>query len=175
MSLYPQISGVNYESLVDGSGVRTVIFLSGCPHHCPGCHNPETWDDSYGKQITDEIVHEIAEEYCKRYSYLSGITLSGGDPLWHPERTLYFYEKLTKEIASLMGENTEKINLWIYTGYTFSQLQKRRNSEPELATILDKYADVIVDGPFIKDLADKRLAFRGSSNQKIIRLNKDIE
>lgn len=162
---YPFLSGVNYESLVDGSGVRTVVFISGCPHHCFNCHNPETWNPWYGKLCDAKMIQEIAEEYAKRKDYLAGITLSGGDPLWDTEKTYW----LLNDLEDAIYERTKQshVNLWIYTGYTWEELMAREDTF--LKSILNK-TDVLVDGPFVQDLADKRLAFRGSSNQRILQV-----
>jgi anaerobic ribonucleoside-triphosphate reductase activating protein len=165
---FPFVSGINYESMVDGSGVRTVIFLSGCPHHCPGCQNPDTWAEDFGKQADMNLIHEIADEYHKRRGYLSGVTLSGGDPLYHPDQTLYFWTRLNDAIKELAGDNAQNTNLWIYTGYTWEIIQQRMLRDPALRSLVNTYTDVIVDGPFVQSLADKRLSFRGSSNQRII-------
>lgn len=158
---YGYLAGINYESAADGTGVRTAIFLSGCTHRCPGCHNPETHDPRFGIHITDEIIQQIAEE-IKARPYLAGITLTGGDPLCFPQYTLNFLAFLKRCLGYLP-------NIWMYTGYTMKDIDAMGTSEfKRYADILINLCDVVVDGPFIRDLADKRLAFRGSSNQNII-------
>ena len=157
---YGFLAGVNYESACDGTGVRTAIFFSGCAHNCPGCHNPETHDPHFGVLISENIIYEIAEEIKKR-PYLSGITLTGGDPLYKPLAVLRFLVKLKRFLGFLP-------NIWLYTGYTMDQIERGDIPDPLHGRMLVDMCDVIVDGPFVKDLADKRLAFRGSSNQHII-------
>ena len=159
---YGYIAGVNYESACDGTGVRAAIFLSGCTHFCPGCHNPETHNPYFGTPVTEDLIKTIADE-IKARPYLSGITLTGGDPLYCPLHTLNFVVTLKRYLGYLP-------NIWLYTGYTMDEIDKW-NPQLEFVThaqALIALCDVIVDGKFVKDLADKRLAFRGSSNQKII-------
>ena len=159
---YGYIAGVNYESACDGQGVRAAIFLSGCTHFCPGCHNPETHNPYFGTQITEDIIRRIADEIRSR-PYLSGITLTGGDPLYDPEHTLNFVVTLKRFLGYLP-------NIWLYTGYTVEEMKKwdPRLSFVRFAQALISLCDVVVDGKFVRELADKRLAFRGSSNQNII-------
>ena len=94
---YPRIIGVNYESFVDGRGVRAAIFLSGCSHHCPGCHNPDSHDPEAGNVVTDETLEEILCQINKRKRFLDGITLTGGDPLYCPAKTLNLVQVLTTD------------------------------------------------------------------------------
>lgn len=134
---------------VDGPGFRTSIYLAGCSHRCPGCHNPQSWDPENGIEMTlDEIMKIVKEEEFD-------VTLSGGDPLYNPEGAILL-AKTIKEAG---------FGLWLYTGYTIEEI---RDSET-LCAIL-KYVDAVVDGPFIQDLSDTDLQFRGSSNQRIIKL-----
>jgi len=159
MSLY--ISGVNYESLVDGDGVRTVLFLSGCSHHCKNCQNPDTWNPRYGVPITDELLDEIAENIHKR-PFLAGVTLSGGDPFFSPDDTVELIQRLRCRRC---------INdLWIYTGYTWEEIMHNAKYMQ-----LASHADVIVDGEFIEEQKDRRLKFRGSRNQRIIDVKKSVD
>lgn len=145
------IAGVNYDSLVDGEGVRTAIYLSGCEHNCAGCHNREAQSPEFGSEITSELLDEIADAINAR-QYLSGITLTGGDPLYEPDRTLNF-------LLSLMAKISVPVNVWLYTGAVWEDICD--------LPIMD-YVDVVIDGPFVRELADKRLTFRGSRNQRII-------
>ena len=159
---YPYISGINYESIADGPGVRAAIFLSGCNHSCPGCHNPQAQDPQFGQPITDELIEGIANNIASR-DYLSGITLTGGDPLFDVEKTCNFLLSLRKSLGCLWGD----YSVWLYTGYTWGQLMKLRAADEYFRTLLSM-VDVVVDGPFVQSLADKRLAFCGSSNQRVI-------
>lgn len=146
-----RIAGVTPESVVDGPGLRAVVFFQGCPHHCPGCHNPKTWDPHGGQGLTVDEVWQLL-----RYNpLLSGITLSGGEPLAQPEAAL----ALTRKARAAQG------NVMIYTGYTWEEIP--RLGSPTINELL-KLADLLVDGPFRLAERDERLLFRGSRNQRII-------
>lgn len=132
---------------VDGPGFRTSIYLAGCRHECPGCHNPQSWDFGGGTPYTVEQLMEIIRE--EEFD----VTLSGGDPLYHPE----FITALAREIAAT-GHT-----LWIYTGFLWEQV-KDRTEYRELWPLVD----TIVDGPYVAALKDPDLLFRGSSNQRFI-------
>ena len=135
---------------VDGPGFRTAIYFAGCAHECPGCHNPQSWNEENGKEYTlEEILDIVREEDFD-------VTFTGGDPLFRPKQTAV----LAREIKKL------GYNIWLYTGYIYEEILK----SPELSKTL-KYVDVVVDGPFIESLRDEDLLFRGSSNQRIIKLN----
>ena len=158
---YGWLAGINYESAADGPGIRTAIFLSGCTHECNGCHNPETWNFHYGKPIDESMIRQIASE-IKRRPYLSGITLTGGDPLCYPLYSLNFLVTLKKHLGQMP-------NIWLYTGYKIEQLGLEDHGRIDLDVMrLISLCDVVVDGPFVKEKADKRLEFRGSTNQRII-------
>lgn len=136
---YLHIAGVNYDSMVDGEGVRAAIYLSGCRHHCPGCHNHDAQDPNYGQGLHSRLLEDIGDEIMKR-PYLNGITLTGGDPLYDPEQTLWMLEDLLAQI----GKDT---NVWMYTGALWEDIK-------DLPVV--QLVDVIVDGPFICEQADKR-------------------
>lgn len=153
------ICGVNYESLVDGEGVRTVIFISGCLHNCPHCHSPQTHSFTYGIEVNQSLIDEINSEISKR-PFVSGITLSGGDCMYSPIETI----KLIKKIK--IPNNS----IWCYTGFTYEELINNKNQFQLL-----KYIDVLVDGMFEFNKRDISLAFRGSSNQRIIDVQKSLK
>ncbi len=140
------------ETMADGPGLRTAIYCAGCAHHCPGCHNPQSWDFMGGRMVRIEEILDIIKE-----DEFSNVTFSGGDPL-------YQVEGFT-ELALRIKEETDK-TIWCYTGFTYEEII----ADERLSMILP-YLDVIVDGPFIEEKKDKELLFRGSSNQRIIYLN----
>ncbi len=139
------------ETMADGPGFRTSIYCAGCAHHCPGCHNPQSWDFMSGRDMSvDELLDIIkADEF-------SNVTFSGGDPLYQVEA----FTELARRIKS----ETSK-TIWCYSGFTYEEIA----SDARLSMILP-YLDVLVDGPFIESLRDPELHFRGSSNQRIIPL-----
>lgn len=138
-----RISGILPYSFVNGDGARMVVFVQGCEHHCPGCQNPETWDFNGGEEVP---IEWIVDKY-KRYRHADGITLSGGDP--------FFQQEACVELLKLLPG----VNVWIYTGFEYEDI-----CDTELAQM----ANVLVTGPFIKELACEGKMY-GSSNQKIIR------
>ena len=134
---------------VDGPGFRTAIYFAGCRHMCPGCHNPQSWDFSGGVEMTlKEIMERIDEEDFD-------VTLSGGDPLYHPQEMA--------RLAKAITEGGHRV--WLYTGFTIEEIL----ASPSLSAPLP-YLEAIVEGPYIEALRDPDLQFRGSSNQRIIRL-----
>ena len=152
-----RIAGFVKHSYVDGPGVRFVIFTQGCPHHCKGCHNKETWDPDGGTEIS---VNEIAE-LIRNTRYLDGVTFSGGDPLFQAKECI--------ELAKALNG----YNIWCYTGWTLDEIREGKAGED--AKELLNYIDVLVDGPFIEELKSDECKFRGSSNQKINHLKDNIK
>lgn len=139
---------------MDGPGFRTSIYFAGCRHACPGCHNPQSWDFDGGAEMElDEIMEIVREEDFD-------VTLSGGDPLYQPE--------VVGELARRIRETGHTV--WVYTGFTWEQIQE----SPRLLNALND-VEAIVEGPFIETLRDTDLRFRGSSNQRIIYLDRGIE
>jgi anaerobic ribonucleoside-triphosphate reductase activating protein len=143
------------ETIVDGEGIRYSIYLAGCRHHCPGCHNPESWRPDAGMPLTEERLAAIIRE-INANPLLDGVTFSGGDPLFHPEE----FRALSRRVKQETG-----MNIWCYTGYTLEQIE----ADASLKAAIE-FVDVLVDGPFREALYDPYLAFRGSSNQRILRL-----
>ena len=147
-----RIAGIVDDSIVDGEGVRLTVFTQGCPHHCHGCHNPQTWNLTGGHEIdTEEIVQKL-----KANPLLSGITFSGGEPFLQPAPLA----DLARAAHSL------GLDVWSYTGFTLEELEKRTDAQQLLNEV-----DMLVDGPYVEALRDLTLRFRGSSNQRIIDLN----
>ena len=146
-----RIAGTVNDSIVDGPGLRFTVFTQGCPHHCPGCHNPETHDPMGGKDAdTRDVIAQMLQN-----PLLSGVTLSGGDPLEQPLPCL--------EIAKAAHQHM--LNVWLYTGYTFEHLLSQSN---EACMALLRETDVLVDGPFIQSQRSLELKYCGSRNQRLI-------
>lgn len=148
-----RIAGIIRESIVDGPGIRFVVFCQGCAHACKNCHNPESWDFKGGYDCEiDKILDAIDKD-----PLLDGVTFSGGDPIYQAES---FYE-LAKEIKK------RNLNIVLYTGFTFEELIEREKEDPFIEKLLS-LVDILVDGPFIDEKKDLTLLFRGSNNQRII-------
>lgn len=146
------------DSIVDGEGIRTVIWTQGCPHHCPGCHNPSTHSFNDGCLIdTKEIKEDL-----KTIKNQTGITFSGGDPMCQPEACLDI-----AKYARKLG-----LNVWCYTGYTYEELLAT-NSQAIMNFL--KEIDVLVDGRFILSQKSLNIRFRGSKNQRLIDVKKSLE
>lgn len=148
-----RLAGLVEDSIVDGPGLRLSVFVQGCPHHCPGCHNPQTHDPLGGH---DESVESIVRRLDDN-PLLSGVTLSGGEPFMQPV-----------PCAQIAREaHARALNVWTYTGYTFEELLERSRQDAGVWALLSE-TDVLVDGRFI--LAEKSLdcPWRGSKNQRLI-------
>lgn len=154
-----RLAGVIRESIVDGPGIRFVVFAQGCPHHCPECHNSTTWDFAGGFETAPEKV--IAQ--VKTNPLLAGITLSGGEPFCQAEAMA--------ETARLAHE--AGLNVWVFTGYLFEQLLTMAQTDTNVDALL-RQADVLVDGPFIQKLKSYELKFKGSSNQRTIDVKRSL-
>lgn len=136
---------------VDGPGLRTAIYVAGCSHRCPGCHNPQSWDFEAGREMSVEsILKEIEENDFD-------VTLTGGDPMYSAEEILPLVSGI-KELG---------MDIWLYTGFRYEEIVNN-----EKMSKLLPYLDVIVDGPFIESERDIRILFRGSRNQRLIDVKK---
>lgn len=158
---YVQLSApILRDSIVDGEGLRTVIWFQGCPHHCPGCHNPNSHDFNGGyKKLITEVTAEI-----NNLKIQDGITFSGGEPMAQPEALL------------LIAKNAKErgLNIWCYTGYTFEQLIEMSKSNKIYTEVLN-FIDVLVDGRFELSKKSMNLKFKGSSNQRTIDVKKTLK
>ena len=147
---YAEIKKVD---IANGPGVRVSLFVSGCRNHCKGCFNPETWDFDYGRPFTRATEDEIIE--ALRPSWIQGLSILGGEPT--EEENVAVLIPFLKRVRAALPDK----DIWLYSGYTYEALRDK-----EILTL----ADVLVDGPFLLELKDAGLAFRGSRNQRIIDL-----
>ena len=144
------LAGIVSDSIVDGPGIRVTVFCQGCPHHCDGCHNPETWEFGCGTKVTEgQVLAEIMKNPLCR-----GVTFSGGEPFAQPEGFAC--------LAKLLKERGYEVAS--YTGYTFEQLLHGTPGQKELLAVID----VLIDGPFVQAEKSLELSFRGSKNQRIL-------
>lgn len=153
--------------IANGQGVRVTLFVSGCRNHCKGCFQPETWDFAYGKPYTSETQEEILKLLSP--SYIDGLTLLGGDP-FEPENQ--------RALISLLKECKRRYpdkNIWAYTGYLFENLiAGKEHPCCECTQEMLSYIDTLVDGPYMDELHDISLRFRGSTNQRILDAKKSL-
>lgn len=158
-----RIANIEHNSIVDGPGLRYVIFTQGCPHHCLNCHNPETWDPHKGSFMNiDMIRKQILVD-----PLLSGVTFSGGEPFMQPDPLI--------EIAKFV--HFIGLTVWCYTGFKYEELFSmagKMHKGAEMLQLLEN-VDVLVDGPFEDDKKSYELKFRGSSNQRIIDVQKSLK
>lgn len=152
--------------MLNGEGLRVVLWVSGCSHHCHACQNAFTWDPNDGVEFDaaakEEIFQELEKDWC------SGLTLSGGDPLFCGNRS---------EIAKLVKEVDEKYphkTIWLYTGYLWEDLLKQKETDKDLECIL-QHIDVLLDGKFVLKFASEKAEYVGSTNQCIIDVKKSLE
>lgn len=153
---------ITHDDMLNGDGLRVVLWVAGCEHHCKECQNPITWSPNNGVIFDEKAKQEIFEELKK--THVSGITFSGGDPL-HPRNRSHTF-LLMKQIK----EKFPKKTIWIYTGYTWEQIQENKY----LKTII-KFADVLVDGKFEKEKLNVNYHWAGSTNQRVICVRESIK
>lgn len=147
----------------NGNGLRVTVWVAGCSNRCPGCHNQHTWNYNQGNPIM-QAMDEINEWINRKY--INGLTVSGGDPFSQTDENL---DKLHEFLLTFKSEHMDK-NIWLYTGEIFEHAL-----EHPIKRRIIELCDVIIDGPFINELRDTTLAFRGSSNQRIIDVTKSLE
>lgn len=150
------MAGIAQDSIVDGPGIRTTYFVQGCPHHCHGCQNPETWKFGTGTPMDTETLADIARSnpLCR------GVTFSGGEPFCQAEA-------LT-ELARIL--RTDGYEIAAYSGYTFEELLKGTDAQRMLLSVLD----VLIDGPFLSEERSLELNFRGSRNQRVLNVPESL-
>ena len=156
---------MNYHKIItddqlNGDGLRVVLFVSGCDHYCKGCQNPQTWDQNSGQEFTNKEKEKILQMLSE--DYISGITLSGGDPLYSANIDCIY--DLIKSIRNKYGITKD---IWLYTGYKFEDILS-------FSKELIKNIDVLVDGEFIEELADKKYKWAGSTNQRVIDVQQSL-
>ena len=150
--------------IANGEGVRVSLFVSGCTHHCKGCFNPEQWSFDYGEEFTSETEAKILDAIGE--SYVDGLSILGGEPM-EPENQLALVPFLRRFRERFGGRKT----LWVYTGCVLeSQLKVPSHWRTDLTDEFLSMIDVLVDGPFIEEQKDISLKFRGSANQRILKL-----
>lgn len=149
---------ITKDDMLNGDGLRVVLWTAGCSHHCEECQNPVTWNPDGGVPFGEQEKQEIFEELAK--SYVSGITFSGGDPLHCANEADVL--ALAREIRTKFPDKT----IWLYTGYLWDYVKTRE--------IVD-YIDVLVDGPYVKQLRDTQLHWRGSANQRVIDVKESLK
>lgn len=152
--------------MLNGDGLRVVLWLAGCSHHCQACQNPITWDANDGLIFDEEAKREVFAELGK--SWCSGLTLSGGDPLYVGNR-----EDVSLLVSEIKSKFPDK-NIWCYTGYTWEELMKQVKDDENLKIILNN-VDVLLDGRFVLSLALEKLHYVGSSNQRIIDVRSSLD
>ena len=151
------LAGITEDSIVDGPGIRTTFYAQGCPHHCPGCHNPETWDFTGGTPMEAERLLTIV----KSNPLCRGVTFSGGEPFSQAEGFT--------ALAALLRENGYEVAS--YTGYTMEQLLSGTEAQKKLLSLLD----VLIDGPFLMAEKSLELNFRGSRNQRVLNVPESLK
>lgn len=149
---------ITHDDMLNGDGLRVVLWVAGCSHRCKDCQNPITWDPKGGIEFGQKEIEEIFNYMSK--DYISGITYSGGDPLYIDNR-----EDITN-LAKVLRDRFPNKTQWLYTGYWYDDVKDLE---------IMKYIDVIVDGPFINTLKDNTLHWKGSSNQRVIDVQKSRE
>lgn len=151
---------VKYFDVANGPGIRVSLFVSGCPHACPGCFNEIAWNYEYGEKYTEEVEEKILKAVSK--AEIQGLSLLGGEPLY-PANLRALLPLLRK-----LKERLPKKDIWCYSGYTYEELLSREGEEKKELEELFSYLTVLVDGRFIESEKDITLLFRGSKNQRLI-------
>ena len=161
---------IKWTDIANGEGVRISLFVSGCTHHCKNCFNKIAWDFAYGDPFTDEVAENIVKGLGA--SFITGLSLLGGEPL-EPQNQ----EALLPFVKEVKRRYPQK-SIWCYTGFVFDEktglLKEKEKNTPYTKELISLF-DVLVDGAYVEELADIRLKFRGSSNQRVIDVKKTLE
>lgn len=164
------VAEIKYNDIANGLGVRTSIFVSGCRHHCEKCFNEIAWDFNYGKPFDEETEEKILKSI--EPSWINGLSILGGEP-FEPENQSGLL-KLLEDFREKFGD---KKNVWCYSGFTLEEIlgeKQSRAATPDAKKMLEKI-DILVDGPYVDDLHDITLKFRGSSNQRVINVKETLK
>ena len=149
---------IRQTDISNGPGIRVSIFMQGCVFHCKNCFNPDTWDFKAGNEFTDETIEKVLE-LCEP-SYIKGLSILGGEPM-HPKNI-----EGTTKLAKMFKERFPDKTIWSWTGYTFDDIKDNE---------VFKYIDVLVDGRFVDELRNPNLKWKGSSNQRVIDVQKSLK
>lgn len=153
--------------IADGEGVRVTLFVSGCTNHCKGCFQPETWAFDYGKPYTEAVEQELID--ALKSENIQGLTLLGGEP-FEPEN-----QRVLVNLLRRVRQECPDKDIWSYTGFVYDRdLLAGQRRHCEVTDEMLSYLDVLVDGPFVEELKDIRLIFRGSSNQRVLNMKETL-
>lgn len=158
-------AGLNRNDMSAAPGVSVSFFTQGCPHHCKGCHNPETWNFEGGKEFTFDTLNDIVNSLTAN-GITRSLAIMGGEPLC--EQNAF----LTLLVVKTVKERLPNTKIYIWTGYTYDQI--KHSGDPHVHNIIENYADYLIDGPYVQELRDVTLPMRGSSNQNIIDLKQKL-
>ena len=151
---------ITKDDMKNGDGLRVVLWVSGCDHHCKGCHNPQTWEFDSGIPFDTNAMNELLNALDK--PYIQGLTLTGGNPIDSGPEILAICSDIKKRFPNK--------DIWLYSGYTFDEIKSRAVGE-----FILEYIDVLVDGPYIEEQRDITLPFRGSKNQRLIDVKETLK
>lgn len=157
-----RIADIKNNDIVDGEGVCVSVWFQGCPHHCPGCHNPETWDFNGGYEITYKGLEKEVLEAINANGIMRNVSLLGGEPLYMPNL------EYSVKLAAAIKNRFPNIKIFCWTGFTLEQIIQRYGKD------VLKNIDILIDGPFIQEQRDITLELRGSTNQRVLKRNIDF-
>lgn len=158
---------IQTDDMNNGEGLRTTLFVSGCSHRCKGCQNPQTWDSDSGFVFDNKSYKELM--CCISKDYISGLTLTGGDPLY--EQNVHDIYNIVQDIKAMFPHKT----IWIYTGYTFEDIFNNNDEVYKVRQDIVRLCDVMVDGKYQEELRDVSYHWAGSTNQRVIDIQKSLK